>query len=127
MNSKPDKMKTIGQWTWNSELVRSKVDRSDTHGCHPWLGSQSPSAPLFGARKNNRPQMTQAARILYREIYNEDCEDKEITHSCGNRNCMNERHWLVVDVKKHGPTPTNVPQAKLKPITKSKATRWWDQ
>lgn len=126
MNQKPHAMKQIGLWRWNSELVLSKVDKTDELSCWEWQGAQSPAAPLFGARKNNRPQMTQAARILYREYYNEDCEDKEVTHSCGNKNCMNPSHWAIVDVKKHEAIPKKVKQGKLKPV-KSKASRWWEQ
>lgn len=118
-------MKQIGQWTWNSSNVLSKVDRSDINGCHPWLGSQSPSAPLFGARKNNKAQMTQATRILYREIYNEDCEDIEITHSCGNKNCMNPSHWEIKDIKKHKPK-TDKPKIKQAKMTQVKQ-QWWSK
>lgn len=126
MNEKPHLMKTIGAWTWNSELVLSKVDKQGKNDCWPWLGAQSPSAPLVGVRKNGKAQMSQAARILYREIYNEDCEDKEITHACGNKNCMNPDHWKIINVKKHGPTPKNVKQASMKPVKQSRAKRWWD-
>ena len=114
-------------WTWNSELVLSKVDKGNQWDCWEWTGAQSPAAPLFGARKNNRPQMTQAARILYREYYNEDCEEREITHDCGNKNCMNPDHWLIKDIKQHGPKPKNIKQATLKPVKRSKATRWWNE
>lgn len=119
MNKKPHLMKTIGQWTWNSQSLLKKVDRSDPNGCHPWLGSQGPHAPLFGARKNNKAQMTQAARMLYRELYNKDCEGLKVTHNCGNRNCMNPDHWLIVPVKteKDKPEPRPISKAKLKEIT----------
>lgn len=127
MNKKPHLMKTIGQWTWNSELVLSKVDRQGEIDCWEWLGAKTIHAPLFGARKNNRPQMTQATRILYREYFNEDCEDKEVTHSCGNKNCMNSAHWEIIDTKTHGPTPTNVPKGKLKPVSNSRSKRWWNE
>lgn len=125
MHSKPHLMKQIGQWRWNSELVNSKVDKTDEFGCHPWLGSQSPAAPLFGARKNNYPQMTQAARILYRDWYNEDCEDKEITHKCGNKNCMNPDHWLILPIKKHGRRPNPPKQIAQAKLTKVKKKEWF--
>jgi hypothetical protein len=127
MNKKPHLMKTIGVWTWNSSLVLSKVNRRSVNDCWEWMGAQSPSAPLFGAKKNNRPQMTQAARILFREYYNQDCEDKEITHSCGNKNCMNFDHWEIKDIKVHGAPPTNVRQGRLKPVSKSRGNRWWTE
>lgn len=120
-------MKRIGMWTWNSELVLSKVNKKGKNDCWEWLGAQSPAAPLFGARKNNKPQMTQAARILYREYYNEDCEEKEVAHDCGNKNCMNPSHWEILDVKKHGATPREIRQGRLQPVGKSRAKRWWNE
>lgn len=126
MNQKPHAMKQIGLWRWNSELVLSKVDKQGKNDCWPWLGAQSPAAPLFGARKNGRPQMTQAARILFREYYNEDCEEREVTHSCGNKNCMNPDHWEIINIKKHGATPKQIRQGTLKPI-RSRASRWWEE
>lgn len=128
MNAKPDKMRTIGAWTWNSELVNSKVDKSDELGCWPWMGAQSPSAPLMGVRKNGIPQMSQAARILYRDWFNEDCEDKEITHSCGNKNCMNHNHWEIRPIKKRGRRTTTIVQPqpiKQATLTKIKKKEWF--
>ena len=123
--TKPEDLKTIGQWSWKSDLLLKKVKQGNKDECWQWLGSTGPHAPLFGAIKNGRRQMSQACRILYRELYNDDCEEKEITHSCGNRYCVNHNHWLVKDVKKHGPEPINIPQGSLKPVSKSKGKRWW--
>lgn len=119
---RPQDITTIGQWSWNSQTLLSKVQRgTNPNDCAVWLGARGPHAPLFGAYKNNKQQMTQATRILYREIFKEDCEEKEITHSCGNRYCVNENHWEIVDIKKHGRRP--------KPLTTkpTKNNKWWDQ
>ena len=121
-------LKTIGQWTWNSRLLNSKVIEKGINDCWPATNfAQTEHAPLFGAIKNGRRQMSQATRILYRDWYNEDCEDLEITHSCGNKNCINKNHWEIVEIKTHGPKPTNVPQGQLKPVSKGKNKRWWDE
>lgn len=128
MAKKSNKVKQIGMWAWNSELVLSKVDKKSDLECWPWMGgSISPGAPLFGARKNGRAQMTQAARILYREYYNEDCEEKEVAHECGSKLCMNPAHWKILDVKKHGAVPREIKQSKLKPVRKPRSHRWWSE
>jgi hypothetical protein len=116
-------MKTIGIWSWKPRLLEPKIDRRGDNECWPWLGSLNrDNRPLFGAWKNTgsgfKQQMSQATRIYYRHIFNEDCEEKEITHGCGNKNCMNPRHWEIEEIKKHGPKPRPVKQAKLKPVKK---------
>jgi hypothetical protein len=37
--------------------------------------------------------MTQARRILYRDVYEEDCDDKQIKMKCKNAYCMNWHHF----------------------------------
>ena len=133
--TRPEDKKSMGQWTWNSKRLNEKVIRLGENECWPATNfAQTAHGPLFGVRKNGRAQMTQVCRILYRDWYNEDCEEREITHGCGNKNCLNPSHWEIRDTKIHGPMPTNVSQstspiavkqAKLKPVS-SKARRWWD-
>jgi hypothetical protein len=125
--TKPQDQKTIGQWTWNSRLLNEKVIKGKNNECWPATNfAQTQHGPLFGVIKNGKRQMTQVCRILFRDWFNEDCEEREITHSCGDKNCINPSHWEIVNVKTHGPTPTNVPKGRLKPV-KSKASRWWQQ
>ena len=125
--TRPEDLKTMGQWTWNSRLLNEKVIRKNDDECWPSTNfAQTQHGPLFGARKNGKAQMTQVCRILYRDWFNDDCEEKEIAHKCGNKNCLNSLHWQVKDVKKHGPQPRNIPQGTLKPVSKSKSKRWWD-
>lgn len=85
--------KTIGEWTWNTEIFWKKIVQTDADSCWSWIGSTGPQTNLFGARKNGKPQMTQARRLLYRDVYNEDCEDKRITMRCNNAYCMNWHHF----------------------------------
>ena len=122
--TKPEELTTIGQWSWKSDLLMNKVVQGPRDECWPWLGSTGPHSSLFGAIKNGKRQMTQACRILYRELYKKDCEEKEITHTCGNRHCVNWHHWAVKDIKTSGRPVKNTPQVKqttMKPIK-----RWWD-
>lgn len=86
-----DSMTKIGEWAWNSELLWSKIDKSQE--CWRWLGSKSVHANLFGAYKNRHQQMTQAPRIIYREVFKQDCNEYRITHSCGNKFCVNPNHY----------------------------------
>jgi hypothetical protein len=119
--NKPQDMKTVGMWAWKPTLLEPKVDKRTDRECWPWLGNHNREMrPLFGAWKNGHQQITQATRIYYRHVFNEDCEEKEITHGCGNKNCMNYSHWEIQDVKKSGPKPKPraVKQAKLKPVKK---------
>lgn len=118
--NKPHEMKTIGIWSWKPRLLEPKVDKQGKNECWPWLGNHNrDNRPLFGAYKDGKQQMSQATRIYYRHIYNEDCEEKEITHACGNRNCMNPSHWEIIPVKKHGPRALR--KGNLKPV------EWWEE
>jgi hypothetical protein len=63
--------------------------------CWAWLGSSGPNTNLFGAHKNNKGQMTQARRILYRDITGDDCDDLQITMRCKNAYCMNFGHMDI--------------------------------
>jgi hypothetical protein len=104
--TRPEHKKTIGQWTWNSRLLNEKVIKKDSNECWPSTNfSQTKHGPLFGAVKNGQRQMTQLCRILYRDWFNIDCEENEITHKCGDKTCLNPNHWEITSNKKHGARP----------------------
>jgi hypothetical protein len=85
--------RSIGEWDWNSEILWKKIIQTDDESCWTWIGSTGPQTNLFGARRNGKPQMTQARRILYRDVYEEDCDDKQIKMKCKNAYCMNWHHF----------------------------------
>ena len=87
--------KMVGEWQWNSTRLWSKIVKTDADKCWAWLGSSGPNTNLFGAQKNGQGQMTQARRILYRDITGEDCDDLQITMKCMNAYCMNFEHMDV--------------------------------
>lgn len=87
--------KSIGEWEWNSTVLWSKIVKTDDDSCWAWIGSRGPQTNLYGGRKSGQAQMTQARRILFRDVFNEDCDDKQIKHTCGNAFCMNWQHFDV--------------------------------
>ena len=83
--SRAGNRKSIGDWEWNSTILWSKIVKTDDPRlCWRWLGSRGPQTNLFGGKKSGQAQMTQARRILYRDVFGEDCDDNQIKHSCGN-------------------------------------------
>jgi hypothetical protein len=88
-----DYHKTIGEWSWNTDILWSKIVKTEDDSCWAWIGSVGPQTNLFGARRLGKPRMTQARRILYRDVYDEDCEDKQIKMRCKNAYCMNWHHF----------------------------------
>jgi hypothetical protein len=88
-----DTHKIVGEWSWNSDILWSKIVKTDDDSCWSWIGSTGPQTNLFGARRQGKPQMTQARRILYRDVYEEDCDDKQIKMKCKNAYCMNWHHF----------------------------------
>lgn len=126
----------VGEWSWNSEVLWRKIKKPDgEQGCWTWVGATGPQTNLFGARKNGKAQMTQARRILYREVTGEDCGHLQITHTCGNAYCMNHNHFEVkpnqqyyhLDGVARGlraqPEKPVLKQAKLVPVRQA---RWWN-
>ena len=129
--------KTIGEWSWNSDVLWNKIVKTDDDSCWAWIGSRGPQTNLFGARKNLQPQMSQARRILYRDVFNEDCDDKQIKHSCGNAFCMNWQHFVVKPNQRRYrldgtdrtiPLPEvvkpDIPKARLVEVKAQE--RWWN-
>jgi len=120
---KPENKKQVGAWSWNSKRLNDKVIRLGPSECWPSTNfAQTQHGPLFGVNKNGKAQMTQVCRILYRDWFNDDCEEKEVTHACGDKTCLNPDHWDVKPLKKHGPTPKPAKQivkkSTIKPIKK---------
>lgn len=84
-----------GEWAWNRENLMNKVEfplLTDPEGCWMWMGSISPSGPIYGARKNKRPQMTQAARLIYTQETGLDIADKSLYRTCSNPYCVRPDH-----------------------------------
>ena len=128
--------KTVGDWEWNSTVFWSKIVKTDDESCWAWLGSVGPQTNLFGARKSGAAQMTQARRILFRDVFGEDCDDKQIKHTCGNPFCMNWQHFDVkpnqrkyrldgtdrtIQIPRQ---PKPVKSARLQPVKANE--RWWN-
>jgi hypothetical protein len=84
-----------GKWSWNPDLLISKIEIGEVDECWRWLGARAPHANLFGAYKNNRPQMTQSSRLIWMTVHDEDVSDLEVKHSCGNRWCCNVKHMFT--------------------------------
>jgi len=84
---------TLGSWTWKPEVLKRKLIAGAVDECWGWTGSSGPHGHLFGAKKNgSKPQMTQAARLCYAQYYNCAVDDLAITHTCGNKFCLNPQH-----------------------------------
>lgn len=135
---RPGIRKTLGDWEWNSTILWNNIVETDVDSCWSWLGSVGPQTNLFGGRKSGVAQMTQARRILYREVFNEDCDDKQIKHSCGNSFCMNWHHFEVrpnqhkfrLDgTDRHQPKADKprayLPRAKIVEVATNR--RWWNE
>ena len=86
----------VGVWSWRSNLLWTKIQKgTNSNDCWIWLGNQSKHANLFGVYKNGLAQMTQAQRIIHREVTGEDCEEVSFKHSCGDRWCCNPDHKMM--------------------------------
>jgi hypothetical protein len=108
-----NKRKQIGAWSWNSEILWSKIEQKEADDCWTWLGATGPHANLFGTKKNGRPQMSQLPRILYRDVTGLDCEGMEITHTCNNRYCANFSHLMALPLKSGRPPKAIEEKRKL--------------
>ena len=93
----------MGDWVWSSANFWSKVDQSaGENACWQWLGSMTATGGLFGGWRPQAdgsvlPQMSQARRFMYAETHGVWPEQRRsIYHSCGNRNCINPRHFTDI-------------------------------
>jgi hypothetical protein len=88
------KFKHIGVWSWNNDLLWSKIAVSlNPNECWPWQGSMSPTGAIFGVRKSGHPQMTQARRLVWMSENNEDVTPYQVKLKCGNQACCNPSHF----------------------------------
>jgi hypothetical protein len=53
----------------------------------------SPTGAIFGSRKNGKPQMTQARRLVWMSQNNEDVTPYRVTMKCKNQQCVNPNHF----------------------------------
>lgn len=127
--------KTVGEWTWNTEVLWSKIVQTDADSCWSWLGATGPQTNLFGARKNGKPQMTQTQRILYMDITGKDAANIQIKHQCKNAYCLNPRHFDVrPNQRRYREDGSDRTSPKVKPTAEHKAKlvpvktqeRWWN-
>jgi len=128
---------TIGQWTWKTELLERKIVKTGTDDCHAWIGSTGPNAPLFGAAKSGKKQMTQAPRLWWMQNTGTDCADLQITHTCGNNYCMNFNHFATLPNQQRfyrdgtprgtrpAPEPKQKRRAKAVQETTTNSGKWW--
>jgi len=86
-----------GLWAWNDELFMSKLTPGQDDEC--WLTHtfpRTPFGPLFNARLHRpdgttRRQMTQARRVQAMRYFG-DIVGKQVTHTCGCKDCLNPLH-----------------------------------
>ena len=130
--------KQVGVWEWNSTILWSKIVQTDADSCWQWLGSRGPQTNLFGGRKADQAQMTQARRILFMDVTGNNADDHQIKHTCGNPYCMNWQHFEVKPNQRKyrlDGTDRTIPEPeKEKPQAELKARlvpvqaneRWWN-
>ena len=85
----------VGAWSWNSALLHSKIQATGPDKCWTWTGASNDWSNLFGARKHDRPQMTQVNRLLAMEISGEPIDDVAIMMKCKNKKCCNPDHFTT--------------------------------
>lgn len=92
-----------GIWGFNKRRLLSKIRPGLTeNSCTKWIGSMSPSGAIFGAWKHGQTQqMTQARRLVWMLVNDEDVSPYRVTMTCGNQKCCNPRHFEI--------KPTNRP------------------
>jgi hypothetical protein len=86
--------KHVGVWSWNNDILWSKIEVSlNPDECWLWHGAMSPTGAIFGVRKNGKPQMTQARRLVWMSENNEDVTPHRITMKCRCQSCLNPNHF----------------------------------
>jgi hypothetical protein len=96
-----------GPWGFDQHRLKDKIRPGRTeNSCTTWLGSMSPSGALMGAWKKDsltgeyRQQMTQARRLLWSMINQQDVTPYRVTLTCGNQQCCNERHFEIKETNR---------------------------
>jgi len=88
--------KQVGEWGFDRDRLWSKIDLTpDQNGCYNASSAMSPSGALMGAWKNGRQQMTQIRRLVLMDVMNKDISEYQVTLSCGNQRCCNEKHFVL--------------------------------
>lgn len=84
----------VGAWGWDDERLWSKIQKTENiNDCWLWQGAMSPTGALLGAWKNGKQQMTQARRLVWMSLNNEDVSPYRVTMLCQNQYCCNEYHF----------------------------------
>jgi len=91
----------IGQWTWDTEKLHSRIVKTGEDDCWSWTGSRNAHGNIFGAFKNGKQQMTQANRLLYMEQVNDAIDHLAIKTLCKNRHCSNPNHFYTEKNRKY--------------------------
>lgn len=83
------------EWSWNADSLQKKQQKGSAEECWPWLGSKGPQGNLFGAFKHDRPQMTQANRLIWMTINQRPLQSQAVKMRCQNRYCCNPNHFYL--------------------------------
>ena len=83
------------EWSWNSPLLHSKIQKGAPDDCWNWTGSTGPHGGLFGAEKDGKARMTQPNRLLYMEQTGGSAAEISVNLTCHNRLCCNPSHWRI--------------------------------
>jgi hypothetical protein len=98
--------KQQGAWGWNNTLLWSKIDTEpDARGCRNWRGAMSPTGALMGAFKNGHQQMTQARRLVWMDVNDQDVSDYQVKLTCHNQRCCSIEHFELKPTNKRNPLP----------------------
>ena len=85
----------IGAWAWNTENLHKRIVKTDEESCWAWTGSSNDYGNIYGAYKNDHPQMTQSNRLIYMEIHGESIDQLAVKMKCGNIHCSNPNHFYT--------------------------------
>jgi hypothetical protein len=80
--------------------VRAKIEKTDNdNDCWTWTGSQHESGALLGAWRHGVQQMTQARRLVWMSVNNEDVQPYRVTMMCKNQKCCNPNHFKLKETR----------------------------
>lgn len=91
---------TVGAWAWNRATLWQRIIAAGEDECWAWRGSTTPWGNIFGAYKNNHAQMTQANRLIWMTLHQEDIDSASVKMTCHNRFCSNPSHMELVPYNK---------------------------
>lgn len=90
----------VGNWSWNTVNLHKRIVKTGLDDCWAWIGSSNQYGNIFGGFKFDKPQMTQANRLLYMEIHNEPIDHLSIRMTCNNKHCCNPQHFSTAKNKR---------------------------